>query len=84
MSDLVDDGFGTKTDPNAPDMQKWMKLIPAVMKCGEAMDNLRTIFGPEVFAIVLTTFYDEMPGPLVQQVERYRYLNSRLQKGEKV
>lgn len=65
-------------DPNAPSMGQWIMMRGAIEKCAMEMEALLLKYGKEVFAINLTIFLENMPEALVMQVERYRYLNSKL------
>jgi hypothetical protein len=68
-------------DPSAPDIAKWLKIIGAVNRCGEEMEGLLKKYGAEVFLVNATIFLENAPEKMIFQVERYRYLNSRLQDG---
>lgn len=65
-------------DQSAPDANKWLKMIDAVERCAAEMELLMGKYGGEVFGVANTVFHENMPGKIMQAVERYRYLNTKI------
>ena len=57
---------------------QWLKMIGAVESCAEKMDALMSTYGMLTFGVALTIFYENLPGNVMMQVERLKYINTKL------
>ena len=77
--------MGEIINPDAGDpasMDKWIKMVGAVGACAETLDRLKGLYGAEIFHIACTIVMENMDQHYFYQTERYRYLNSKLGRGE--
>ena len=71
-------GWPYKVEDDVPDTNKWIRMIPAVEKCAQEMEALMLKYGAEVFGVNISIFHENLPGKVMMNVERYRYLNTKI------